>query len=82
MNHDHHHEDKRVEGQSKLSEGEKLGKLLEYWIKHNEEHAKTYLEWAKKADGEGLKDVVSLLEEASELTMSVNRLFEKAIEGL
>jgi len=82
MNHDHHHEDKRVESQSKLSEGEKLGKLLEYWIKHNEEHAKTYLEWAKKADGEGLKDVVGLLEEASELTMSVNRLFEKAIEGL
>jgi len=82
MNHHHHHEDEHVEGRSKLSEKEKLGKLLEYWIKHNEEHAKTYLEWSKKADGEGLKDVVSLLEEASELTISINQLFKRAVKRL
>ena len=82
MNHHHHHKDEHVEGRSKLSEKEKLGKLLEYWIKHNEEHAKNYLEWSKKAHGEGLKSVVSLLEEASELTISINQLFEKAIKRL
>ena len=82
MNHHHHHEDQRVEGQGRLSEKEKLGKLLDYWIKHNEEHAKTYLEWSKKADDQGLKDVVRLLEEASELTMSTNQLFKRALERL
>jgi len=82
MNHHHHHEDQRVEGQGRLSEKAKLGKLLDYWIKHNEEHAKTYLEWSKKADDQGLKDVVRLLEEASELTMSTNQLFKRALERL
>lgn len=82
MNHHHHHEHEHIEGRSKLSEREKLGKLLEYSIKHNEEHAKSYLEWSKKADGEGLKHVVALLEEASELTMSINQLFKKAVKML
>ena len=82
MNHHHHHEDIHIEGQGKLSEREKLGKLLEYWIKHNEEHAKTYLDWSKKADSNSLEDVVGLLKEASEITMSINELFEKAIKKL
>ncbi len=82
MNHHHHHEDIHIEGQGKLSEREKLGKLLEYWIKHNEEHVKTYLEWSKKADSNSLEDVVGLLKEASEITMSINELFEKAIKKL
>jgi hypothetical protein len=82
MNHHHHHDDAHIEGQGMLSEREKLGKLLEYWIKHNIEHTKTFLEWSKKADIEGLKDVVSLLKEASEITMSINELFEKAIKKL
>ncbi|MCK4793176.1 MAG: hypothetical protein KAV87_56115 [Desulfobacteraceae bacterium] len=82
MNHHHHHEDIHIEGQGKLSEREKLGKLLEYWIKHNREHAKTYLEWSKKADSNSLEDVVGLLKEASEITMSINDLFEKAIKKL
>ncbi len=81
MNH-HHHEDTHIEDQGTLSEKEKLGKLLEYWIKHNEEHAQTYLEWSKKADTESLKDVVSLLEEASDLTISINKLFKEAVKRL
>ena len=75
-------EDERVEVQSNLSEKEKLSRLLEYWAQHNQEHAKTYLEWSKKADGQGLKDVVRLLEEASDLTMSINQLFKRALERL
>ncbi len=78
----HHHEDIHIKVQGKLSEKGKLGKLLEYWIKHNEEHSKTYLEWSKRADSEGLKDVVGLLQEASEITMSINQLFKNAIKRL
>ena len=58
MNDHHHHEDQRVEGQGRLSEKGKSGKLLDYWIKHHEEHAKTYLKWSRRADGEGLKHVL------------------------
>jgi rubrerythrin len=60
----------------------KLAKLLQYWIKHNEEHARTYLEWSNKADSEGLRDVAGLLQEASEKTMSINEFFEKAMKRL
>ncbi|MCK4245334.1 MAG: hypothetical protein KAX20_06895 [Candidatus Omnitrophica bacterium] len=80
--HHHHHDDAHLEDQGTLSEREKLGRLLEYWIKHNEDHAKTYLEWSKKVDSEGLKDVVSLLGEASKITMSINELLRKAIKKI
>ena len=82
MNHHHHHEDTRVEDQSSLSEMEKLSKLLEYWIKHNDDHVNTYHEWSKKAGSENLVEVVHLLEEASELTLSINELFKQAMKEL
>lgn len=82
MNHHHHNEDYHIEGKSTLSEREKLAKLIEYWIKHNEDHAKTYLEWSQKAATEDLKDVVSLLEEASNTTISLNALFREALKKL
>ena len=82
MNHHHHHENTHIEDHDSLSEKEKLGKLFQYWIKHNEDHVKTYLEWSKKADIEDLKDVISILEEASELTMSINKLFKEAKKRL
>jgi rubrerythrin len=82
MNHHHSHEDKHPEDHDSLSEKEKLIKLFQYWIKHNEDHAKTYREWSKKADEEGLKDVVNLLEEASELTITINNLFKEATKRL
>ena len=81
MNH-HHHKDTPIGEHDSLSEKEKLGKLFQHWIKHNEDHAKTYLEWSKKANIEGLKDVVSCLEKASELTMSINNLFKETIKKL
>jgi hypothetical protein len=79
---DHHHEDDIAEHMGTMSEREKLGKLLEYWIRHNEEHAKTYLEWSKKAATEDLKDVASLLEEASDTTIYINRLLKDALKKL
>ena len=82
MNHHHHHEDTRVEDQGSLSQREKLGKLLEFWIKHNDNHVSTYREWSKKAGSENLGKVQHLLEKASELTLSINELFRRAIKEL
>jgi hypothetical protein len=82
VNHHHHHDDTRVEGQSTLSEREKLGKLLEFWINHNDDHANIYREWSGKAGSENLGEVANLLEQASELTLSINELFKQAIKRL
>ncbi|MBW2078602.1 MAG: hypothetical protein JRI71_13865 [Deltaproteobacteria bacterium] len=82
MNHHHHHEDNDSELKSTLTDKEKLGKLLNYWIKHNEEHADTYLEWSKKAATEELKDVAQILEEASNRALSLNALLKEALKKL
>jgi hypothetical protein len=44
---DHHHPDHGHPAE--LSLDDKLIKLLEHWIRHNQEHAKTYGDWAEKA---------------------------------
>jgi DNA invertase Pin-like site-specific DNA recombinase len=81
MNHHHHHEE-TSEGKGGLSEREKLEKLLEYWIKHNKEHADTYLEWSKKATTRELKDVAEILNQAANTTLSINARFKEALKKL
>ncbi len=61
---------------------EKLIKLLEHWIKHNNDHAKTYLEWKEKACSENLEKAGHLLEDASKMTADINVKFFEAIEML
>jgi rubrerythrin len=82
MNHHHHHEDNSAELKGALSEREKLGRLLEYWIKHNEEHANTYLEWSKKATADGLEDVAEILNDAANTALSLNARFKEALKKL
>jgi thioredoxin-like negative regulator of GroEL len=82
MNHHHQDEGRHPVGKTGLSEKEKLQKLLEHWIKHNEEHARTYLEWAEKIESKNLEEIAELLKKASEATVNINELFEKAIKNL
>jgi len=42
MTHEHNHEI-----HNSLTFDEKLVKLLEHWIKHNDDHAENYRDWAK-----------------------------------
>jgi hypothetical protein len=81
VSHDHHDHGTAVE-QSSLSEREKLERLLEHWIKHNDDHIKTYREWSEKAGALNLQDVATLLEEACEIAESLNELFKRASEKL
>jgi len=62
----------------KMTESDKLKKLLEHWSEHNEEHAKTYLEWAEKAAASGDNTLSSILKEIAENTKKMDGLFEKA----
>ncbi|PIV65966.1 MAG: nickel ABC transporter ATP-binding protein [Nitrospirae bacterium CG01_land_8_20_14_3_00_44_22] len=66
----------------KMTEPDKLKKLLEHWAEHNEEHAKTYLEWAEKASASGDKELSSVLKEIAENTKKMDGLFEKAKKAL
>jgi hypothetical protein len=78
--HDHQHLSGHHDHPSpELSFDEKLIKLLEHWIRHNQEHAKTYGDWAEKAAADSKGEVSILLNEAVSLSMDLNRKFEKAL---
>ncbi len=75
MAHDHKHE---IHGN--LTFNEKLVKLLEHWIKHNDDHAENYKDWAKKTKEKGMNDVGLLLEDVVGMTELINNKFKKALE--
>jgi hypothetical protein len=57
---------------------QKLKYLIGHWKEHNEEHAQTYIEWSRKADAAGKKELSGVLKELAEETMKAGKLFEKA----
>ena len=61
--HDHHHEETE-----ELSFQEKLIKIFDHWIKHNESHAQTYLDWGEKAKAHGREDIAALLDDIAGLS--------------
>ena len=79
--HDDHHRHEH-DRSAELSFDQKLAKLIEHWIRHNQEHAKTYSDWAAKAAVESQGEVAVLLNEAVSLTLDLNRRFEKALKKL
>ena len=74
----HHHHDHEIK--SALSFDEKMIKLFDHWIKHNEDHAQTYRDWAQKAKEKSKNEAAQLLEEAAEMTVLINKKFESAVE--
>jgi len=77
MTHHHHHDHDHGIGNS-LSFDEKMIKLLEHWAKHNDDHAETYRDWAKKAKEKNMDEAGSLLEDAAEMTLAISKKFEEA----
>ncbi len=62
----------------------KLKVLLPHWAEHNSEHARTYMEWAQKAEAAGAEELARTLKEISKEGEKLNALLEKAkkvIEG-
>jgi hypothetical protein len=74
----HHHHHHSPDSQGELSFDEKMAKLLEHWIKHNQDHASNYRKWAEKAKANGKADIGVLLEEAAEMSLAVNEKFAAA----
>ena len=63
----HHHEIK-----SDLTFTEKMIKLLDHWVKHNEDHAGTYKDWAERAKAHQLTEIGVLLDDVHALTLQIN----------
>ena len=72
--HDHHHDHGPVE----MSFSEKMAKLLDHWIGHNDDHAKSYQGWADQARQNQLTRVAVLIEEAAAMSLAVNEKFMQA----
>jgi len=78
----HHHHHHSPDSQGELSFNEKMAKLLEHWIKHNQDHASNYRKWAEKAKANGKGKAGEFLLEAAQMSIATNDLFEKALAEL
>ena len=83
--HHHHHGNQSSNGhdhQQPLSFNEKIAKLLEHWIDHNNSHRDNYLSWADKAEEETLSQAASLLKEAALASDTVTEKLEAALKTI
>jgi len=62
-----------------MTELEKLKHLLEHWTEHNEDHVKTYNEWAQKAESLGKKELSEILKQIAEESKKLEGLFKRAL---
>jgi hypothetical protein len=83
--HDQHHPDHGHSDQcghhhdsDSLSFEQKMSKLLEHWLKHNNDHVLTYREWSRKAKDKGLGDMSAILEDIAAASSALNQKFEAA----
>ncbi len=72
--HHHHNNDDTV-----LTFEEKFVKLLEHWIKHNEDHADTYRDWMKKLEGSKVANAAEVLNKAAAMTEMINNEFKEVL---
>jgi hypothetical protein len=61
---------------------EKLTKMVEHWLHHNQDHARSFSDWAERARGLGRTDVAALIEEAARQSLAQNELFQQALDLL
>jgi len=76
-NHKHHHSH---EDEKNISNKEKIVKLLNHWIKHNDDHTENYKKWAQIAKSENMLELSEVLEDIAKKSKDMNVLFEKALE--
>ena len=82
MSEDHHHHHHEHDSHGELSFDEKIEKMLSHWIKHNEDHASNYRNWAEKAKANGKAKAGLFLEEAADMSLAINEKFEAALAAL
>ena len=56
--------------------------MVEHWLHHNQDHARSFSDWAERARGLGRADVAALIEDAARQSLAQNELFQKALDLL
>ncbi len=74
--HDHSHDHNHQE--TKMTFEDQLKTLFEHWVNHNESHAGTYRDWAKKAGDNNMTETATLLEEVARMTEAVSTKIREA----
>jgi hypothetical protein len=67
-----HHDHSSEKIDQPISFPEKAHKLIDHWVKHNDDHAQSYHQWADAFRMNGLESAAALLESAAELTRQIN----------
>jgi hypothetical protein len=62
-----------------MTEMEKLKHLIEHWIEHNDDHVKSYAEWALKAESLGEKELSDILRQVADESRKMEGLFKEAL---
>ena len=75
--HDHHHHEDAA-AQPEMTFAQKMEKLLDHWIQHNDDHAISYQGWADQARQRHLDAVADIIEEAAEMNRAMNEKFARA----
>ncbi len=76
--HEHHHD--HTSGDMPLEQ--KAVKLLEHWIRHNDDHGQNYLQWAEQLRKNGYLKAADALDEVLKLTVRISGLFRQAKDDL
>ena len=58
---------------------DKLKILLPHWMEHNDEHAKTYKDWAEKMSSLGKEELSEALEAIHQESRKLRGLFEEVL---
>ena len=66
-------------GEEAVSGTVKLRKMVEHWISHNEEHARSYRLWASRAREVGQGEPGDILEEIASEIAEQNERFKKIL---
>ena len=73
MPHDHRHEtEQERRAADDLSPRDKLEKMVEYWLHHNEEHVRSYRDWANRARALGEQEAGEILDQLAHEAVLAN----------
>lgn len=75
MSHSHAHE-------QELSFDDRIVRVLEHWIKHNDDHIANYYEWVAKLNAADKGTAADLLQEAAEMSTIISKKFQTIIDKL
>jgi hypothetical protein len=75
----HHHTHNHNEN---MTFKEKSIILIKHWIKHNEEHAASYIQRGEEAKQNGYDDLCKTIIEAADMTEKINEKLNAALENL